>query len=338
MKLSSSYEALLSRFEEKHILVLGDLMLDEYLWGEAMRISPEAPVPVVEVRRESLCPGGAANVAANVRTLGGLASLVGIVGDDIPAERLLNLLERIGVKGDGVVVDRGRPTTVKTRVVAGSQHVVRFDRERTGEPKAEVARALVERVAERLPQVDALLISDYAKGVISKTLLRLVLPLARRLRKIVVVDPKVPHFFWYRGVTVIAPNHHEAQAIAGVSFGTDDPTNRGLKEEDLVQAGRRLLKQVKARALLVTRGEQGMSLFEGDGVHHIPAMAKEVYDVTGAGDTVAASLTLALAAGATLREAAILANYAASVVVGKAGTATVTREELAQILGTDVRC
>ena len=317
------YEALLSRFQDRHILILGDLMLDEYLWGEAMRISPEAPVPVVEVKKEGLHPGGAANVAANIRSLGGLASLVGIVGDDIPAERLLDLLERIGVKGDWVVVDRGRPTTVKTRVVAGSQHVVRFDRERVEEPKAEVVRALVERVTERLPQADALLISDYAKGVISKTLLRLILPLARRLRKIVVVDPKAPHFFWYQGVTVIAPNHHEVQAIAGVSFRT---------EEDLVQGGSKLLEKVKARALLVTRGERGMSLFEGDGVLHIPAVAKEVYDVTGAGDTVVASLTLALAAGATLREAADLANHAASVVVGKRGTATVTREELAQLL------
>lgn len=321
------YEALLSRFPEKHILVLGDLMLDEYLWGEAVRISPEAPVPVVEVKKESLHPGGAANVAANVRTLGGLASLVGIVGEDPPAERLLDLLEGLGIKGDGVVVDRGRPTTVKTRVVAGSQHVVRFDRERVEEPKEEIVRTLVERVAERLPQADALLISDYAKGVISKALLQSILPLARR--KIVVVDPKVPHFFWYRGVTVIAPNHHEAQAIAGVSFRTDDPTERGLKE-----VGRKLLKRVKARALLVTQGEGGMALFEGDGVLHIPAMAREVYDVTGAGDTVVAALTLALAAGATLREAAILANYAASIVVGKRGTATVTRGELARVLGT----
>ncbi|MFN3477538.1 MAG: D-glycero-beta-D-manno-heptose-7-phosphate kinase [Candidatus Methylomirabilales bacterium] len=327
------YETLLSRFQDRHILVLGDLMLDEYLWGEAMRISPEAPVPVVEVKKESLHPGGAANVAANVRALGGLASLVGIVGDDVPAERLLDLLEGLGVKGDGVVVDRGRPTTVKTRVVAGSQHVVRFDRERAEEPREEIVRILVGRVAERLPQADALLISDYAKGVISKTLLQSILPLARG--KIVVVDPKVPHFFWYRGVTVIAPNHHEAQAIAGMSFRTDDQA----REKDLVRVGTTLLKRVKARALLVTRGEGGMSLFEGDGVLHIPAMAREVYDVTGAGDTVVAALTLALAAGATLREAAILANYAASIVVGKRGTATVTREELAQLIRmSDVGC
>jgi D-beta-D-heptose 7-phosphate kinase/D-beta-D-heptose 1-phosphate adenosyltransferase len=314
------HREILAHFKHRAVLVLGDLMVDEYIWGRVSRISPEAPVPVVEVTHESLRAGGAANVAANLRSLGAQVHVVGVVGSDSPGERLVHELEGLGVKSDGVVVDRERPTTVKTRVVAGSQHVVRFDREDPGDLHSGTTRRLVERVRERLPDVHALLISDYAKGVVSQGLVRQVLPLARRLGKVVTVDPKIRHFTLFKRATAVAPNHHEAAAAAGAVIRSLD---------DLLRVGARLLKRLEADALLVTRGEQGMSLFErGGAVHHIPAVAQEVYDVTGAGDTVMSALTLALAAGATMREAAVLANHAAGVVVGKVGTAVVTRAEL----------
>lgn len=319
MGRSAWYEEVLAKIPGKGILVVGDLMVDEYIWGNASRISPEAPVPVVAVRKETLRPGGAANVACNIAALGGRASVVGIVGNDVPGEWLVNELEALGIRGDGVVIDRTRPTTVKTRVIAGSQHIVRFDRESSEEPGGEIVKRLLTLALERLPEADALLISDYAKGVISPRLLKGLLPAARRLEKIVTVDPKIPHFPLYKSVTVITPNHHEAATVAGIPL---------RKEEDLIRIGWSLLKKVGASALLVTRGEQGMSLFENGMVVHIPAVAKEVYDVTGAGDTVLASLTLALAAGSSMRQAAVIANYAASVVVGKVGTATVGLDEL----------
>jgi D-beta-D-heptose 7-phosphate kinase/D-beta-D-heptose 1-phosphate adenosyltransferase len=320
MALTTPYDALLARFPERAVLVLGDLMVDEYIWGHVSRISPEAPVPVVEVKAETVRLGGAANVAANLRALGGRVQIVGLVGNDAQAERLAHELEALGVKSDGVVVDRDRPTTIKTRVVAGSQHVVRFDRESDEPVGAEAAARIAEYVRRHLPAVDAVCISDYAKGVVTEALLGEVLPAARAAGRIVAVDPKVAHFFHYRGVDVITPNHHEAAAAAGVAL---------RREADLRREAERLRRAVAARALLVTRGEHGMSLFEGDGqVTDIPTRAREVYDVTGAGDTVIAALSLALAAGATLREAAHIANYAAGVVVGKVGTATVSLTEL----------
>jgi rfaE bifunctional protein kinase chain/domain len=314
----------LDRFPHSRVLVLGDVMVDEYVWGTVSRISPEAPVPVVAVRSETLKIGGAGNVAANIAALGGHAEVVGVVGDDAPAKRLAHELEQLQVKADGLVVDNSRPTTIKSRVVAGSQHVVRFDRESDAPIDAAVRTRVVQQVRDRLPEADVLLISDYAKGVIGPRLVREVLGLARRFKIAVAVDPKVQHMSLFRGVTVIAPNHHEAAAAARILV---------REEADLVRVGVRLVKQLKACAVLVTRGEHGMSLFEAQRpVAHIPTFAREVYDVTGAGDTVMAALALALAAGASMRDAAVLANYAAGVVVGKRGTATVSRAELAQAL------
>jgi D-beta-D-heptose 7-phosphate kinase/D-beta-D-heptose 1-phosphate adenosyltransferase len=314
----------LERFPASRILVLGDVMVDEYVWGTVSRISPEAPVPVVAVRSESLKIGGAGNVAVNIATLGGLVEVVGVVGDDAAALRLTHELERIGVKADGLVVDDTRPTTIKSRVVAGSQHVVRFDRESDAPIGPAVRTRVMQEVRERLPQADVLLISDYAKGMIGPHLTREVLRLASRLKKFVAVDPKVQHVPLFRGVTVIAPNHHEAAAAARILI---------REEADLLRVGERLLRRLKARAVLITRGEEGMSLFEaGRPVTHIPTFAREVYDVTGAGDTVMAALALALASGASMRDAAVLANYAAGVVVGKRGTATVSRAELSRAL------
>jgi D-beta-D-heptose 7-phosphate kinase/D-beta-D-heptose 1-phosphate adenosyltransferase len=299
-------------------------MLDEYMWGTVSRISPEAPVPVVAVRSETVRVGGAGNVATNVAALGGRVSLIGLVGNDAAAERLSHELEVAGVKSDGLIMDASRPTTVKSRVVAGSQHVVRFDRESDAPIPAPVRRELLAGVRRWLPESDIVLVSDYAKGVIGGAVVRELLALAARHRKAVAVDPKVQHVPLFKGVTVLTPNHHEAAAAARIPLRT---------EADLLRVGRTLLRRLRARAILITRGEQGMSLFEaGRAVTHIPAMAREVYDVTGAGDTVMAALSLALAAGSDLPRAALIANYAAGIVVGKRGTATVTRAELDRAL------
>lgn len=328
MKSRSVLRQHFDRFPRSRVLVIGDLMLDEYVWGTVSRISPEAPVPVVAVHSETVKVGGAGNVAANIAALGGVVRLVGVVGNDVQAERLVEELEQAGVASDGLVVDAGRPTTVKSRVVAGSQHVVRFDRESEAPLAAAVRSQVLARARERLPEADALLISDYAKGLVSPALVGELLRLARRLKKVVAVDPKIQHVRLFRGVSVIAPNHHEAAAAAGIRI-------RG--EADLVKVGERLLARLKAQAVLITRGEQGMSLFElGRPATHIPAVAREVYDVTGAGDTVMAALALALASGAGMREAAMLGNFAAGVVVGKRGTATVSRAEMARAI-TDGR-
>jgi len=314
----------LDRFPRCRVLILGDVMLDEYMWGTVSRISPEAPVPVVAVRSESVKIGGAGNVASNVAALGGRATLIGLVGNDVAAERLGHELEMAGIKSDGLIVDGSRPTTIKSRVVAGSQHVVRFDRESDAPVSQAIRGQVIAAVRERLREADVLLISDYAKGLVSPALVRAVLALAARERRLVAVDPKVQHLALFKGVTVVAPNHHEAAAAARIPV---------RDEADLVRAGQRLLRSLKARAVLITRGEHGMCLFEeGRPVMHIPTVAREVYDVTGAGDTVMGALSLALAAGADMREAAVLANFAAGVVVGKRGTATVSRAELERAL------
>jgi len=314
----------LERFPRARVLVLGDCMVDEYVWGTVSRISPEAPVPVVAVRSESVKLGGAANVAANIAALDGQARIVGVVGGDAPAERLAEELEQAGVKADGLVVDASRPTTIKSRVVAGSQHIVRFDRESDAPLAAPVRAQVLARVREFLPEADVLLVSDYAKGVVSRALLHQVLPLAARRGVPVAVDPKVQHLPLFRGVAVVAPNHHEAAAGARILVRT---------EADLLRVGQTLLRRLKAGAVLITRGEQGMSLFQtGKPAVHIPTFAREVYDVTGAGDTVMSALALALAARAPMPDAATLANHAAGIVVGKRGTATVSREELARAL------
>ncbi len=315
---------ILQRFSRCHVLILGDVMLDEYLWGTVSRISPEAPVPVVAVRSEGVKVGGAGNVATNVAALGGRPSLIGLVGNDAAAERLGHELEVAGVKSDGLIVDASRPTTIKTRVVAGSQHVVRFDRESDASVSRATRTRVVAAVRERLPAADVLLISDYAKGLVGSGLMREILGLAARHQKPVAVDPKVQHLPLFKGVTLVAPNHHEAAAAARVPVRS---------EADLLRVGRVLLRRLKAQAVLITRGEQGMSLFEvGKAAVHIPTVAREVYDVTGAGDTVMGALSLALAAGSDMHRAAVLANYAAGIVVGKRGTATVTRAELERAL------
>ena len=316
---------LLGQFPRRKILVIGDIMVDEYILGTVSRISPEAPVPVVEVEEEGIRLGGAANVVANVRALGGQAELVGVVGADAMAERLIHEIEQIGVKADGIIMDRSRRTTLKTRVVARGQHVVRFDREGPEALDDGMCRRIEELIHDRLDQVDALIISDYGKGVVNGRLLQEVLPLTRSRGVLTVVDPKINHFGLYRQVSGLTPNRREAEAAWGHPI---------RNEAEVVEAGRHLVDTLKVQAVLITRGGKGMSLFEADGrVSHIAAVAKEVFDVTGAGDTVVGTMALALGSKATMVEAAQISNYAAGVVVGKRGTATVSLAELKRSLG-----
>jgi D-beta-D-heptose 7-phosphate kinase/D-beta-D-heptose 1-phosphate adenosyltransferase len=302
------------------VLVLGDVMLDEFVWGRVSRISPEAPVPVVQVTGQSFHLGGAGNVAANVRSLGAGAVLAGVVGRDAAGERVLEGLAAAGVESRLFALGEVRPTTVKTRIVAHGQQVVRADREEAADVPARAQAALVDSVRRELPSCGALVISDYQKGVVTASLLERVLPLAKRHRVSVLVDPKVRHFRLYRGATVVTPNQLEAEQATGLRLGSP---------EQVAAAGRRILSLLGCRAVLVTRGEHGMSLFEkGRPPLHVPTAAREVFDVTGAGDSVIATMALALAAGATLPEAAVLANCAAGVVVGKVGTAQASPDEV----------
>ncbi|MBL8022704.1 MAG: D-glycero-beta-D-manno-heptose-7-phosphate kinase [Elusimicrobia bacterium] len=309
------------------VLVVGDLMVDRYIRGAVSRLSPEAPVPVVDVHHEEFMPGGAGNVAANIAALGGHPILVSLVGDDSDGERLLSSLRERGVDVSGIVRDPSRPTIIKTRVLAGHQQVVRFDREnRAPFPHALVDR-LLSSVRDRLSPSKGVVLSDYGKGMVSARLLKNVLGWAHRQGKLVTVDPKIEHFLRYRGVDCITPNLKEAtEGVRGLPPQSDS---------DVDALGHRILRRLRCHSVLITRSERGMSLYrEKKPPLHIPSQAREVFDVTGAGDTVIATLSLALAAGVPLGEAARLANVAAGVVVAKLGTATVSPRELLSALKT----
>jgi D-beta-D-heptose 7-phosphate kinase/D-beta-D-heptose 1-phosphate adenosyltransferase len=312
--------SILDRAAGRKVVVLGDLMLDQFIWGTVERISPEAPVPVVKVSRESSHLGGAGNVVSNIGALGGVAWPVGLVGDDPRADRVRSTLKQAGVDDATVLEAPGRATTVKTRIVAHNQQVVRFDREQDDPLDDGVVDRLARAALERCRQAEALIISDYEKGAITSRLLQAVLPEAAGRGIPVVVDPKPGRWRAYRPITAITPNQSEAARMAGVKVRT---------EEDLLAAGRAIRAELGCRGVLLTRGEKGMTLLEdGQPPVTIPATAREVYDVTGAGDTVIAALALCLAAGAGLREASLIANAAAGVVVGKLGTATATVGEV----------
>ena len=314
---------IIERFPSAKIFVVGDLMLDEFVWGKVSRISAEAPIPVVEVRSETAIPGGAANVAVNLSSLGAEVGLTGVVGDDAEARVLRRELKVRGVAGSGLIVDKTRPTALKRRIVADNQQVVRMDREETREIQTVVLQKIIDYCRSVIPDVNGIIISDYGKGVVTKKLVRELRKLRGRNSPIA-VDPKVGHFDWYRWVTVITPNTHEVGENQHVMI---------QNEKMLMQAGRNLLRELGCSAVLITRGEKGMSLFEKNApTTHIPTVARQVYDVTGAGDTVTSALTLCLSCGATMKEAALISNYAAGVVVGKRGTATVNRDELLAIL------
>lgn len=313
------FATLIRRFSKVRLLVVGDLMLDQFIWGRVDRISPEAPVPVVHVTRESFHLGGAANVVHNIRSLGGQATACGVIGRDGSGQHVLSELQAIGAGIAGVVIARGGITVRKTRIIAHNQQVVRFDRE-SNDHAGSALRRLERFLREHVWDFDAVVISDYGKGVVTAELLAALSAARKRRHFRLIVDPKKPNFPHYRGITLATPNVHEAAEAAGLEIRDD---------ASLHVAGNRLLERWDAEALLITRGEHGMTLFTNDGlVRHFPTAAQQVYDVTGAGDTVVAACALALAAGASLNEAALMANHAAGVVIGKLGTATLSAAEL----------
>ncbi len=315
----------LQRFPQASLLVIGDLILDHYVMGRVSRISPEAPVPVVHVESETLRLGGAANVFNNILALGGKADLCGVIGADESGRLLLKELGKSRSGRGGVIIDHDRPTTRKSRVIAHNQQIVRYDMEGRQELKGTLQKRLLRYVESRIRELSCIVVSDYAKGVVSAALMAELTRMAA-LRKIpVIVDPKVEHFGYYKGVTVITPNHLEATQAAGL-HGDDDHT--------INEAGAVIRQRLGCRSVLITRGEKGMSLYEGEGTSwHLPTQARQVYDVTGAGDTVIGTLALALATGASMREAATLANHAAGIVVGMVGTATVSPGQLLEAVG-----
>jgi D-beta-D-heptose 7-phosphate kinase/D-beta-D-heptose 1-phosphate adenosyltransferase len=311
---------LVAAMRGRRVLVVGDLILDEFVWGSTRRISPEAPVPVVEVQSRTYCPGGAANVCANVASLGGVPMLAGVVGHDAAGERLSRELAGRGIDTDGVLATSDRPTTTKTRIIARSQQVLRIDCENRQSLPPSLEEEFLRYVDARLPEVHACVVSDYAKGVVSERLAQGAITRSRQLGIPVVVDPKSTDFSIYRRASVVKPNLHELESVLHQAID-DEPA--------LVRAGRQLSDLLEGSEVLVTRGPQGMLLFQsGRPPQSFPTQARSVFDVTGAGDTVVATLALALAAGATLEQAAHLANLAGGISVGKLGTATVSDEEL----------
>lgn len=320
--------SIIERFKKARILVIGDLIMDHFIWGKVRRISPEAPVPVVEVTSESIMLGGSANVVNNIHSLGGRSLVTGVIGNDDGGKRLVKILKEKGIPTEGIITDGRRPTTIKTRVIAHSQQVVRFDREKRDKIEPESTAKVVNYIKKAAKSADLVLISDYAKGLITQGLVEETVRICRGLNKPVTVDPKVEHFDYYKGVTIVTPNNLEASLASGVEIQDDDSLHR---------AGEVLFNKLGCKALLITRGENGMSLFEPDSETHIPTVAKEVFDVSGAGDTVISTLSLALASGASFREAAVLANFAAGVVVGKVGTATLSPEELLEAVSTGLK-
>lgn len=317
--VQTTVNGLFSRFEKTRVLVVGDLMLDEFIWGKVSRISPEAPVPVVWTQTESVMPGGAANVANNIRSLGGQAIVAGVVGNDRWGKILLAELETLGINTNGVVTCN-RPTTVKTRVIAHHQQVVRVDREERSPLSATLINQLSRRVQSQLKEVDAVVIEDYGKGTITRALLKRLIPAARALKIKVIVDPKEDHFDLYQGVTALTPNRAEAAGVVGRELE---------KDADIERAGKELVRKLKCEAVLITLGEDGMCLVERSGKHtRIPTVAREVFDVAGAGDTVIAVFALAVAGGTNVVRAAEIANQAAGIVVGKVGVGVINSKEL----------
>jgi D-beta-D-heptose 7-phosphate kinase/D-beta-D-heptose 1-phosphate adenosyltransferase len=304
------------------VVVYGDVMLDEFVWGEVTRISPEAPVPVVEIKRESVHLGGAANVLANLVALGARARVVGVVGDDAGGERLRAELRVAGAlrADESLIRDAARPSTIKTRIIAHNQLVVRADREQRAPVESRIEDEIIAILKSALMEADAFVVSDYDKGAVTPRVLASVLPLAYERGIPVLVDPKIRNFNAYRPATLITPNHHEALRLTNVEEDTD---------EGLRRAGQLIRERLSCDSVLITRGERGMMLLEKDHEPvYVETAAREVYDVTGAGDTVIATLSATLAAGASMLEAAGLANHAAGIVVGKIGTATASADEL----------
>lgn len=304
----------------KRIAVIGDLMLDRYIWGSVSRISPEAPVPVIDMETEQARLGGAANVAKNIKSLGGEPLLVGIIGSDNSGKQLFEIIRESKFSTDGVVIDSTRPTTVKTRVIAHNQHVVRIDRELKSDISYTIQNKILDVLRHNFDSIDGIILEDYNKGVIVATLIKQIVQLANEHNKIITVDPKFNNFFEYKNVTVFKPNRKEAEEVMGQRLKSDDAINN---------AGKTLREKLNCENVLLTLGERGMALFETNGeVTHIPTMAQNVQDVSGAGDTVISTLTMALAGNATVKEATTLANFAGGIVCGYVGIVPIDKEEM----------
>ncbi len=313
-------KTILDGFKNRKILVLGDVMLDEYLWGKVQRISPEAPVPIVEINRSEYRPGGAANVAVNLAALGVKTELVGLTGVDSKARTLKGLLQQRQIATEGLFADSNRPTTLKVRIGAASQQIVRLDYEDSSELSPKLEKAIYAHLKKRLPECDALIIEDYDKGLLNCDLIDKVLKLAQKHKVVVTVDPKLANFDYYRKVDILKPNYKELQDYMGRSFQSDD--------EFTAFAGV-VCRQFEIRHLVVTRGSEGMFIFGPDKlIKHLPSFARDVYDVSGAGDTVISAMTVAYLAGQDIVNSALIANHAAAVVVAKQGTATANNDEI----------
>ncbi len=311
---------LLNGIKKKRIAIVGDVMLDRYVWGSVSRISPEAPVPVVEVESESSRLGGAANVALNITSIGAQALLVGVIGNDANGTELQSILESQHTSSDGIITDPTRPTTVKTRVMAHNQHVVRIDREEKRDVSSTVQQQILSVLEKNIGSLDGIIIEDYNKGVVVKDLIHAIIGLAQKHSTPVTIDPKFNNFFEYRNVTVFKPNKKETEEALGKKLHT---------EKDVLAAGTALREKLNADNVLLTRSEKGMTLFEKNGtVTHIPTHARTVADVSGAGDTVIATLTAMLASGATVSEASLLANIAGGIVCGEVGIVPIDPEQL----------
>ncbi len=312
---------IVNRFNNTKIMIIGDIMLDKFVWGKVSRICPEAPVPIVEIEKETHMPGGAGNVAFNINALGGKVILVGVIGNDFEGDTLIEKMSQKDINVTGIFRDNNHPTILKTRIIAHHQQVVRADREIKGKISNSIIKKMLDFLENNIVDAKAVIISDYGKGVICSSILRKAIKLATEYKKPIVVDPKIEHFSQYKNVTCITPNHQEA--VAGMRL------HKIQEGKALIQLGKRILKKLKSDSVLITQGENGMTLFESKGrITHIPTTAQEVFDVTGAGDTVVAGLGLALATNSNILDAAYLANYAAGIVVGKLGTATTTVEEI----------
>jgi len=336
----SSYRNVINRFHTKKILVIGDVILDKYIQGSVSRISPEAPVPIVVEKETFFNPGGSASVAHNISSLGGKVTVVGRIGRDVEGRILKKELKKNKINIEAIFADRTYPTILKTRIIAQHQQMVRIDREDSSNQGSEaVNENIIKFIEKNISRFDAVIISDYGKGMITAELIHKVCQLCHTRKKIVTVDPKVEHFSYYRGVTCITPNLKEAEnAIRNIKITSKTPSldvdSDKLKDEASIEkAGWELLRYLQLDSLLITMGEQGMKLFEtGKKVVSIHTKAKEVFDVTGAGDAVISVFTLALTAGATKAQAADMANFAAGIVVGKTGAVPVEKDELVSVL------
>ena len=307
-------------FSGKKIAVIGDMMLDGYFWGDVKRISPEAPVPVLEVEEEFFRFGGAANVALNISTLGGIPVPVGIIGYDNYGTIFTSLLNEFKIMDDGIVIDESRPTTTKTRVIADNQHVVRIDKESKDYIKESTEKKLFKFIENQINELDGIILQDYNKGVLTESLIKNVIDLANKSKKLITVDPKFENFYCYKKATVFKPNRKEAEAKLGAKIFT---------AEEISIAGKKLMEQLKAKYLLLTLGEEGIAIFEnGKPVERMETKARKVADVSGAGDTVISTLTIAMAAGADIMEACYLANYAGGLVCEEVGIVPIEQKKL----------